>query len=65
MTQSRTGSLTAATWLIGVGVVFLIQRAADLSWSEAWPLFVILGGCREPGHHQSSTAASTCRGSGD
>ena len=44
MTQSRTGSLTAATWLIGVGVVFLIQRAADLSWSEAWPLFVILGG---------------------
>ena len=44
MTQSRTGSLIAATWLIGVGVVFLIQRAADLSWSQAWPLFVILVG---------------------
>lgn len=44
MTQSRSGSLIAATWLIGVGAVFLIQRAADLSWSQAWPLFVILGG---------------------
>jgi len=44
MTQSRSGSLIAATWLIGVGTVFLIQRAADLSWSQAWPLFVILGG---------------------
>ena len=44
MTQSRTGSLIAATWLIGLGAVFLIQRAADLSWSQAWPLFVILVG---------------------
>ena len=44
MTQSRTGSLTAATWLIGVAVVLLIQRGADLSWSQAWPLFVILAG---------------------
>jgi hypothetical protein len=44
MTRSRSGSLIAATWLIGVGAVFLIQRAADLSWSQAWPLFVILGG---------------------
>ena len=44
MSQSRSGSLIAATWLIGVGAVFLIQRAADLSWSEAWPLFVILVG---------------------
>ena len=44
MIQSRSGSLIAATWLIGVGAVFLIQRAADLSWSQAWPLFVIVGG---------------------
>ena len=44
MSQSRSGSLIAATWLIGAGTVFLIQRAADLSWSEAWPLFVILVG---------------------
>ena len=44
MAQSRSGSLIAAIWLIGIGTVFLIQRAADLSWSQAWPLFVILIG---------------------
>ena len=44
MTDSRRGSLIAATWLIGLGVVFLVQRAADLPWSRAWPLFVILIG---------------------
>lgn len=44
MVQSRSGSLIAATWLIGLGAGFLIQRAADLSWSQAWPLFVILVG---------------------
>ena len=44
MTSNRTGSLTAATWLIGLGIVFLVQRAADLSWSQAWPLFLILIG---------------------
>src|SRR5512147_699676 len=44
MTQSRRGSLVAATWLIGLGLVFLIQQAADWSWSEAWPMFVILVG---------------------
>ena len=44
MTVNRTGSLTAATWLIGLGVVFLVRQAASLDWSEAWPLFVILVG---------------------
>ena len=44
MTSTRTGSLIAATWLIGLGVVFLVQRAADLPWTRAWPLFVILVG---------------------
>ena len=44
MTQARTGSLIAATWLIGLGIVFLVQRAADLPWSQAWPLFIILAG---------------------
>lgn len=44
MSSNRTGSLTAATWLIGLGIVFLVQRAADLSWSQAWPLFLILVG---------------------
>lgn len=44
MTSARRGSLIAATWLIGLGVVFLVQRAVDLPWSQAWPLFVILIG---------------------
>jgi hypothetical protein len=44
MTPARRGSLVAATWLIGLGLVFLIREATDLSWSEAWPMFVILGG---------------------
>jgi hypothetical protein len=44
VTSGRRGSLIAATWLIGLGVVFLVQRAADLPWSQAWPLFVILIG---------------------
>jgi hypothetical protein len=41
---SRRGSLIGATWLIGLGVVFLIQQAMGWSWDEAWPLFVILVG---------------------
>jgi len=44
VSSARSGSLIAATWLIGLGVVFLVQRAAGLPWSEAWPLFVILIG---------------------
>ncbi len=44
MANARGGMLIAATWLIGLGVVFLVQRAAGLPWSQAWPLFVILVG---------------------
>ena len=44
MSNARTGSLIGATWLIGLGIVFLVQRAADLPWDQAWPLFVILVG---------------------
>ena len=44
MTSAQRGSLIGATWLIGLGIVFLVQRAADLPWSQAWPLFVILAG---------------------
>ena len=42
--RSNRGALIAGMWLIGLGVVFLVREAADLSWSEAWPLFVILAG---------------------
>jgi hypothetical protein len=41
---SRRGSLVAATWLIGLGAVFLVREAMDRPWGEAWPLFVILVG---------------------
>lgn len=44
MTSTRRGSIVGATWLIGIGVVFLVQRAADLPWVQAWPLWVILLG---------------------
>ena len=43
MTVHR-GSLVAATWLIGLGLVFLVREAAGLDWGEAWPLFLILLG---------------------
>jgi hypothetical protein len=41
---SRRGTFTTATWLIGLGVVFLVQSAMDWSWGIAWPLFVVLVG---------------------
>jgi hypothetical protein len=42
--SARRGSLIAATWLIGLGVVFLVRQALGLPWGQAWPLFVILVG---------------------
>jgi hypothetical protein len=44
MSSARRGSLIGATWLIGLGIVFLVRQATDLPWSEAWPMFVILVG---------------------
>ena len=44
MRSNRNGALIAGTWLIGLGVVFLVRQAAQLEWREAWPLFVILVG---------------------
>ncbi|HEX7471983.1 MAG TPA: hypothetical protein VF323_02795 [Candidatus Limnocylindrales bacterium] len=44
MNGTRRGSIVAATWLIGLGVVFLLQRSTGWTWSQAWPLFVILSG---------------------
>jgi hypothetical protein len=40
----RSGGVVAATWIIGLGVVFLLQQALDLTWGEAWPMFLILAG---------------------
>lgn len=44
MSGPNRGALVGGTWLIGVGVVFLIRQALDLPWDQAWPLFVILVG---------------------
>ncbi len=44
MANARRGSLIGATWLIGIGLVFIIQRAAGWSWDQAWPLWLILVG---------------------
>jgi hypothetical protein len=40
----QRGPLIAGTWLIGLGIVFLVRQAMGLSWSDAWPLFIILVG---------------------
>jgi hypothetical protein len=40
----RAGALIGATWLIGLGSIFLIRDAVGWSWSQAWPMFVILVG---------------------
>lgn len=40
----RSGAIVAAVWLIGLGVVFLLQQTLGWSWGQAWPLFVILAG---------------------
>jgi hypothetical protein len=44
MTARQNGALIAATWLIGLGVVFLVRQGMNWSWTEAWPMFVILVG---------------------
>jgi hypothetical protein len=44
VTTVRRGPFLAATWLIGLGVVLLVQQTLHLPWVEAWPLFVILLG---------------------
>ena len=41
---ARSGGIVAATWIIGLGLVFLLQRTLDLTWGQAWPMFVILAG---------------------
>ncbi len=44
MNPRQRGPLIAGTWLIGLGIVFLVRQAMGLSWSDAWPLFIILVG---------------------
>jgi hypothetical protein len=44
LSSAQRGSLVGGTWLIGLGIVFLVQQAMDLDWTQAWPLFLILVG---------------------
>jgi hypothetical protein len=44
VTSARRGPIIAGTWLVGLGLVFFFQRALDIGWGEAWPMFVILVG---------------------
>lgn len=36
--------MVGGVWLIGLGLIFLVQQAFELPWSEAWPMFLILAG---------------------
>lgn len=43
--RARSGPIVAGTWLIALGLVVVIHDAADMTWAEGWPLFVIAVGC--------------------
>ncbi len=42
--RPRGGALVAATWLIGLGLIFLVRDYGGLSWGKAWPMFIMLFG---------------------
>ncbi len=44
MRTPHRGSVIGATWLIGLGILFLVRQAMGWTWGEAWPMFVILVG---------------------
>jgi hypothetical protein len=44
MTSARNAAVIPGIWLVGVGCVFLIQQASGWTWTQAWPLFVVMGG---------------------
>ena len=44
MSGSQRGAIVGGIWLIALGGVFLVQQALDLSWGEAWPLFIVMAG---------------------
>ena len=44
MRTPHRGSVIGATWLIGLGILFLVRQAMGWTWGEAWPMFVIFVG---------------------
>lgn len=41
---AHAGVAMGGVWLIGLGIIFLVQQLLDIPWSRAWPLFLILAG---------------------
>jgi hypothetical protein len=41
---AQAGVAMGGVWLIGLGIIFLVQQLLDIPWSRAWPLFLILTG---------------------
>ena len=62
VTADRRGPILAGIWLIGLGIVFLLQQALALDWSEAWPMFVILTGSRASSRPRSTATAARALG---
>ena len=44
MSAAQRGGIVAGTWVIALGVVFLVQQALDVPWNDAWPLFIVMSG---------------------
>ncbi|HEX6474251.1 MAG TPA: DUF5668 domain-containing protein [Candidatus Limnocylindria bacterium] len=38
------GAAIGAVWIIGVGIVLLVQQLTDWPWTQAWPLWLVLVG---------------------
>jgi hypothetical protein len=44
MSAGQRGGIVAGTWVITLGLVWLVQQALDVPWNEAWPLFLVMSG---------------------
>jgi hypothetical protein len=43
-TGRRHTGLIAGIWLIAIGLVFVVRDFGNLTWGEAWPLFIVAAG---------------------
>lgn len=42
--HGRNGAVVAGAWLVALGLVFIAKDRMELSWGEAWPLFIVAVG---------------------
>ncbi len=42
--HGRNGAVVAGAWLVALGLVFIVRDRMELSWGEAWPLFIVAVG---------------------